>query len=282
MKRLFQRSLTVLSLAYLLLLSLVMSAPVGAASLYETSLKMLEAKLTTASPDDFTFVVMGDSRDNDPAFHKTLKMIKALKPLFVLHGGDIVNRGCKEEIDRFLEMIKKTSPDMPIFVVIGNHEICSRAKDRAEEKRYFEEHVAPLNYVVDLKPLNTRVVMLDNADYALNASQLSYLKMKLAPDRRHQFVAMHVPPATGRWFFHTFKKGAPELIQILADKKVDSAFFSHLHLYDEMEVRGVRYILTGGGGAPLTPLGFGYAGYHVVVVTVKNGQVTTQMMAVDH
>ena len=281
MNRLFQRSFTVLSLSYLLLFNLGMTVPVDAASLYETSLKMLEAKMTTASPDDFTFVVLGDSRDNDPAFYKTLKMIKALKPLFVLHGGDIVNRGCQEEIDHFLEMIKKTSPEMPIFVAIGNHEICSRAKDRADGKRYFEEHVAPLNYVVDLKPLNTRVVMLDNAGYALNAAQLTYLKMKLAPDRRRQFVAMHVPPTTNRWSFHTFNKGAPELMQILAEKKVDVAFFGHLHLYDEMEVQGVKYIITGGGGAPLTSLGFGYPGYHIVVVTVKNGQVTTRMVAVD-
>jgi 3',5'-cyclic-AMP phosphodiesterase len=281
MNRSIRRLFAILSLAYLLLFNLVITAPVDAASLYEASLTLLKSKVSTTSPDDFTFVVMGDSRDNDPVFHKTLNMIRKLQPLFVLHGGDVVSRGCKKEIDHFLETVKKSLPDLPIFVVVGNHEICPKDKSRDGGKKVFEAQVAPLNYVVDLKPLNTRVVVLDNADYTLNASQLAYLKMNLTPDRRHQFVAMHIPPATGRWLFHTFTKGAPELIQILAEKKVDAAFFSHLHLYDALQVRGVKYILTGGAGAPLTPLGFGYTGYHIVVVTVKNGQVTTRMVAVD-
>jgi energy-converting hydrogenase Eha subunit F len=62
-------------------------------TLYERSLKKLEANLKTASPDDFMFVVLGDSRDNDEVFQKILAEAAKLRPLFILHGGDTVYTG---------------------------------------------------------------------------------------------------------------------------------------------------------------------------------------------
>ena len=57
-------------------------------TLYERSLQKLERNLQTTSPDDFMFVVMGDSRDNDEIFKKILTAAEKLRPLFILHGGD--------------------------------------------------------------------------------------------------------------------------------------------------------------------------------------------------
>jgi predicted phosphodiesterase len=282
MNRFFCRHLIILFLLPILFWGLADAAAVDAARLYEESLKKLEERLQRASPDDFTFVVMGDSRDNDAIFKKNLKLIKTLNPLFVLHGGDGVRHGCKEEINQFLDVVRKNSPDIPFFFVIGNHEICGKEKHTGGGKKYFEDHVAPLNYAIDLKRLNVRVVLLDNTSYALNPSQLVYLRNQLTSERRYQFVAMHIPPTTNRWSFHTFSRGAPELIKILAENKVQTAFFSHLHFYDQDVVQGVKYIITGGGGAPLIPMGVGSPVYHIVVVTVKNGQVTTRMVEVGN
>lgn len=126
----FCRHLITLFLLPILFWGLADAATVDAARLYEESLKKLEERLPRASPDDFTFVVMGDSRDNDAIFKKSLKLIKTLNPLFVLHGGDAVSHGCKEEINQFLDVVRKNSPDIPFFLVIGIMKYAGRKNTR--------------------------------------------------------------------------------------------------------------------------------------------------------
>ena len=93
---------------------------------------------------------------------------------------------------------------------------------------------------------------------------------------------MHVPPKIQRWDNeHSFSEGMDALVRILAEKKVAAAFFSHMHLYDETTVQGIRYILTAGAGAPLRNPGYGESVYHIVVVTVKKGVVSTKMTPIQ-
>jgi Icc protein len=103
----------------------VLTCPVTSHSstLHEGSLKKLEANLKTASPDDFMFVVLGDSRDNDEVFKKILTEVAKLKPLFILHGGDTVNTGTEERFNHFLDIVGRAIPEIPLFVAMGNHEI---------------------------------------------------------------------------------------------------------------------------------------------------------------
>ena len=93
-----------------------------AATLYERSLEKLQAGIERVSPADVTFVVLGDSRDNDDVFKKTLALAKTYNPLFILHGGDYSNKGSHKETDDFLEMVNSIIPEVPFFVVMGNHE----------------------------------------------------------------------------------------------------------------------------------------------------------------
>ena len=69
-------------------LFLVWTANTDAATLYERSLEKLQAGIGKVSPNDFTFVVLGDSRGNDDIFKKALALAKTYNPLFILHGGD--------------------------------------------------------------------------------------------------------------------------------------------------------------------------------------------------
>jgi Icc protein len=60
------------------------------------------------------------------------------------------------------------------------------------------------------------------------------------------------------------------------------AFYFHVHLYAREEINGIPSIITAGAGAPLVSFGFpGEPVYHIVVVRVKNGTVTTEMVQVN-
>jgi len=251
-------------------------------TLYERSLQKLEENLKTASPDDFMFVVMGDSRDNDEVFKKILTAADKLRPLFILHGGDTVFTGREKKFNRFLDIVESTLPDTPIFVVIGNHELTNNVK-APHGKQIFQEKIGPLNYVLDMKKLGMRIVALDNSVYELTPTQLEYLEEQLTTKRKYKFVIMHIPPETQKWqHSHCFTKGADRLKQIMAEKKVSAAFFSHLHLYSQDEVKGVKYIITGGAAAPLhVHIPFGEHSHHFIAVRVKDGKVSTEIIRIN-
>jgi Icc protein len=250
-------------------------------TLHERSFQKLEKNLQTASPDDFIFVVLGDSRDNDEVFQKILVEAAKIRPLFILHGGDIVNTGTGKKFNKFLDSVESTIPDTPIFVVIGNHELTHTMKGD-QRKKLFQEKIGPLNYALDMKKLGMKVVGLDNSLYELTPTQLKYLEDQLASVRKYKVVIMHAPPETQKWkHSHCFSKGADGLMQIMAEKKVTVAFFSHLHLFAQDEIKGVKYIITGGAAAPLyTKVPFGEAVYHFIVVRVKNGKVSTEVIRI--
>jgi Icc protein len=254
-----------------LLIAFFLAADCHAGTLYDRSLQKMERNAQDASPQDFTFVVLGDNRENDEVFRKSLALATSFKPLFVLHEGDFSSHGSQKEVDHFLAMVQATAPDIPLFVVPGNH----------EQKLSFKEKIGPLSFVIDDPRLGLKVIAVDNSDYMLTAAQLGYLKNQLATMRKFTFVTMHVPPATKRWNWHTFSQGAPDLIELLAEKKVTAAFYGHIHLYDRDDIKGVPHIISGGAGAPLIRFGFpGDPSYHIVVVRVKDGGVTYEMVKI--
>lgn len=243
-----------------------------AATLYEHSLPLLEARGAKTSPRDFTFVVLGDSRGNDAVFRRSLALAATFSPLFVLHGGDVGDAGSAAELERFLALVSQEVPAIPLFVVAGNHE---------RDQKLFRAKIGPLDYTLTVPRLGLKLVVLDNSRYALKPAQLDYLRGELAGNRGTSFVAMHIPPKTARWSGHSFTDGAADLIRIMTDGKVATAFFAHIHLYDEDRLGGVPCIISGGAGAVLDKARLaGTPVYHIVVVTVKDGVVSSRMVPV--
>ena len=238
-------------------------------TLYQRSLPQLTAKAQQADPDDYTFVVLGDSRDGDEIFKKALLAAKAYNPLFILHGGDYSNRGGEAETARFLSLVNQSVPDIPLFVVIGNHENCN----------VFIKEIGPYNFTLTSKRLGFKLVALNNANGELRAPELDLLRRELASASGAVFVAMHIPPQTKRWRGHTFTRGADDLQKILAKSQVQGAFFSHSHMFDRSEFGGVPSFITGGAGAPLVWFSLqGETVHHFLVVRVKKGKATYQMV----
>ena len=248
----------------LLIIGLHPGAGCGA-TLYERSVMQFEARAEHASPHEYSFVILGDSRGGDTVFEKALRLARSFQPLFILHGGDYSQSGGENETDRFLDLVHQGVPDIPLFVVLGNH----------ENREVFARRIGPADFTLKNGRLGLTLVALDNSDNTLKASQLQYLRSRLSSATGASFVAMHVPPRTERWGWHTFSEGADQLGKILAQGRVQGAIFSHVHLYDRSEFGGVPAIITGGAGAPLVRFGFpGEALYHILVVRVSDGKAT--------
>lgn len=254
----------------LLLFLLFFAASAFADTLYQRSYASFAARARQASPDDYTFVVLGDSRSNDAVFRKLLLQAAGYDPLFILHCGDYSTEGGEEETNHFLSLLSETVPSVPVFVVLGNH----------ERRQVFDRQIGPPRFVLQSPRLGLKLIALDNAREELYPAELSYLKDGLASSAMATFVAMHVPPETKRWRGHTFTRGASELERVITgNPDIKGLFFAHSHLYDRSEFGGVPAFISGGAGAPLVWFSrYGERVYHFIVVRVQKGRVSYQMV----
>jgi Icc-related predicted phosphoesterase len=233
--------------------------------LHDVSLKAFEQQAAMVQPDEWRFVFLGDNRGGDEKFKEILRHVTKLKPLFILHGGDIVEKGSAEELSHFLAIVREQKNLPPLFIVRGNHE---------GNTARFERMIGPLNYTLDSQRLGFRLVVVDNADYSLKEKEIRFLETMLDQTRRTQLVSMHVPPKTERWPKHSFEKGKNELIDLITQRKVNMGLFAHIHLFDKDEINGIPVIISGGAGSQLSLIGYsGDARYHFVVVEIKKGKV---------
>lgn len=260
-----------LALVLLFVLVFLVSSAGHAATLFDRSMAALETGLKKASTEDYTFIVLGDSRDNDAVFRKVLHRAADYKPLFILHLGDYSDKGGMKETQHFLSLLQETVPLIPFFVLPGNH----------ENMQVFLDRIGPSHFTLEDKRLGLKVIALDDSAYELNKFELGYLEERLRVKPANTFVSMHVPPETKKWDWHTFSKGAAQLEQIIAGSGIDGIFFAHVHLYAREEINGIPHIITGGAGAPLVRHLFpGEPVYHFVVVRVKKGKVFMEMVQI--
>lgn len=189
----------------------------------------------------FTFVVMGDSRSNPDIFAQALELAAKQKADFSLHTGDIVPKGLPDEYAFFFQQIKGVT--WPFLISPGNHELGPSGG------KLYAQLFGKSDYSFDSG--DYRFVSLDNANGTVTPEQLSWLEKQLTTPL-HKIVFMHCPPVEiPRWSYHAFKVGAEELTKLLSAKKVDRVYCGHIHAFDVAEYGGVKYVLTGGAGAPL-------------------------------
>jgi predicted phosphodiesterase len=235
----------------------------------------------------FTFIVLGDDRDSDDVYRKLLMQVNdyaaahtgAERPTFVLHTGDMVAHGTTEEWQRYASL--RNSCTLPMVHVRGNHEI--RATGGASNYGRF---VGNPMWVFDYG--GCRFIGMDNSNGHFTPQSISVLRIYLGlpgadgsqpvlPSMRRSFIVMHQPPYVGRWQVHAMRPDGlgDQLVQAAAEAHASAVFCGHIHLYDEMDVSGVPYIISGGAGAPLYgSYGFGKAEHGFVVVHVTPAQVS--------
>ena len=227
----------------------------------------LSFRTAPAAGEPVRFAVYGDMRGGHRTHARIVEALLDEAPDFVLVTGDMVLRGTDEGgWQKFFEVTAKLMARVPYFPAAGNHDI-GRSGD--EERRMNE--IFAMAAVADrpewghwysLDVAGIHLVMLDSNAYDHEA-QLAWLDADLAAARkagvRAIFAATHDGPySRGN---HGGNRIARErYAPVLAKHGVLLLFTGHDHIYQRGEVDGLRYIVTGGGGASLYPIRCGTRG----------------------
>ncbi len=229
----------------------------------------------------YRYVVMGDSRSQWGLWSAIVQHIEQLdpKPAFIINSGDIVPVGYYSEYMEYY-VPGAVQTEIPIFVALGNHD---DGKDgKATEYLYlFGENA--LNYFFDYG--KTRYLFVDNStSVRSDADTLVWIEKTLAssPAGFRKIVAAHKPPATiEKWAYHAWGDEESKVFTDLMTKYgVEEVYLGHIHAYSTATLGGVRYTLSGGGGAGLHdrygPLGNVHN--YVICDVASDGTITQQVV----
>ena len=245
------------------------------------------ARLTAVpSGTPFSFGVLGDAEEGrfwwerlftpgKSAFLDQWRALQASGIDFTLQLGDFVSEG---DVKSYRAHVKTISAEAsrPILRTIGNHD---RSRPNGDaDKNLYDAVFGPRDYFFDHG--GWRFVCLDSSDRRVTGTQLVWLKNALAvPGPKVIFT--HVPPdyiksieplkevgeletgpldkgAIGDFFTNYFKSGSKEFEELVSNGGVKAVYMGHIHAFWAADHRGVRYIISGGGGSPLYPLPPGY------------------------
>jgi hypothetical protein len=249
-----------------------------------------EGHFTTA-PDEkkpFSFVLYGDNRTDQAAHESVVRAILRTPSDFLVHSGDMVMEGNDDnDWNVFFTIERALLRDRCVFAAVGNHELLGRGEPPF--LRYF--HPAPrgektLQYSVRWS--NARFFLVNamaswdaGPDKAWLEAELT--KSDAEPGVDLRFVVMHHSPFSSGPHGDNNAFLRAGLGDVLRAHKVTMVFAGHDHVYERGEKDGIRYLVSGGGGAPLYPLGKKRSSatiafessHHFVEVAVDGARVTT-------
>lgn len=228
--------------------------------------------LDEANP--FTFVIVGDTR-NKSTFKDLTKDINRAHPVFVVILGDWINGGSEDQHVYF----KKKSADYkifcPVFFTPGNHDI---DPDNYTMER-FEKEYGPRNFHFVYN--NNIFIFISYLDKRFsNQESLKYL-LSFDPQTlsayRNRFVFMHIPPWVSPDIKERNTADEKNLMHMFEYLKIDYVVSADFHGYNRTRLRGVEYIITGGGGARLDEAQ-GRQFHHAIALTVGQNMVSERII----
>jgi hypothetical protein len=215
----------------------------------------------------FSFVVAGDSGAwPDPTaeaiFDQLLRQAAAVEPVFFANLGDFAGPGTRERHAAYLDRVADLP--MPDVCVIGNHDL----DDPGAPAAWAAVH-GPRNFT--FAHGHTRFGALDGAPGRVgelvvstpeggtagpDEAALAFLDATLAAaDEPHRVVLTHAPPRMGDHYApHAewgFDQREEEFLAILSRHGVRLVCCAHGLGFDEHIHRGIRVVMSGGGGTAL-------------------------------
>lgn len=244
------------------------------------------------------FLVAGDNRTDAQAHRAVVEAMRRQGGEFVVNTGDMVANGAVEEDwQEFFDGAGDLLRETPIFPALGNHELYLYGvglpgflkytrvpSDLGGEETY---------YAFDWGPV--RFFMLDsNDDWSdPEAVQRRWLADRLAETDAtdsvaHIVVVLHHGPVSSNRHGGHPDMMSTGLLQLFRRHEVALVLSGHDHAYERGDAHGVKYIVTGGGGAPLydynDPLPFQHrfeASHHFLVVEADRERVEVTALRVD-
>jgi hypothetical protein len=257
-----------------------------------------KGSLRTASVGEdsrFRFAVVGDSGSGGKGQLAVAALLGCLEPDLVLHTGDVVYpAGQERHYDRrFFAPYRNLIKTVPLFPVLGNHDVM-RGDGTAFLENFHPTLESPLStkryYSFDWG--NTHFVALD--------SELYHDDRGSDPERQKDFLEQDLAASRKRWkvaFLHRSPYGSSrhggdgrvreDLEPLFVKHEVDLVFSGHDHVYERtVPIRGVTYVVSGGGGRRLYPAGNGeftassVSAHHAVLVHVSGRRLLLEAVEV--
>jgi hypothetical protein len=199
-----------------------------------------------------TFLVYGDTRNGGSVAAELAALAAKQSPDLILFTGDFARTGADERgWATFFSDEHALLADVPLYPTLGNHELF-RDGAAAHFRRYFatpDDGRDKLYYHFRFGP--AEFIVLDGN--APSPAQTAWLSATLdAADRdgvAHVFVLEHQPPLSLGDHCGAALDQA-DWMALFESHHVRAVFAGHDHAYERMERRGVRYFVSGGGGAP--------------------------------
>lgn len=208
---------------------------------------------------------------------------------FVLHGGDLVETPIPSHWEFFFTSLAPLLRWAPLLPVLGNHE-----RDSLSYYQHFS--LPPGGGRLGKRWWTLRwgdvvVVGLDSnarspRDYL---DQVEWLRSSLSGPEPHRFVLFHHPVFSSDRTYRPGSEGLQALWHpLFVELGVDLVFNGHAHNYERIERDGVTYLVCGGGGANLYPLGERVPGSQVgddehlfyVSIQAAGGEIAVEVVGV--
>ena len=191
---------------------------------------------------------------------------------FVVFGGDLTDRGTREEIERNLSEL--SALNVPMYMTIGNHELF-------DDDALWEELIGVRNFHFAYRGAHFSFV--DSASATIDPRVYDRLDAWLEAARNdvHVYVSHYPPfdPIGIREGGFRSRKEAAKLMSRLREGRVDGAFVGHIHSYYAHEIADVPVWIAGGGGAfPQEHLDG--VGRHYLTIDVEPGERIAQVALV--
>jgi tRNA (guanine-N7-)-methyltransferase len=233
------------------------------------------------SPVPVHFLVYGDDR-SDPAAHAAVvKWLVATPSDFLVNTGDLVADGGRAlDWQAFFDIEGALLRDRALFVSIGNHELHDDAAG-SNFARYFgfiEPGPVPRPYGT-ARVGSTRLFFLNSKDDWSGGEEREWLERELAradaePGLMWRIAVVHQGPWSSGPHGPSPSLVAGHVPALLAAHHIDLIFSGHDHIYERGVGEGMKYVVSGGGGAPLYPIKLvatarkAEAAYHFVDVSL--------------
>jgi hypothetical protein len=229
--------------------------------------------VTAPRPDagaPLTFLAYGDNRTDDAAHATLVRVMKATPSDFLVNTGDMVQDGASApNWQTFFDIEKPLLHERALFAAIGNHELYDDASG-ANFERYFgfpDTSGAPAPYGT-VRFGNARFFFLNGMDDWASGPEPEWLQHALAgadgeAGLQWRFVVLHHGPWSAGPHGSNVKFVEAGMVQLLTQHKVDLLFAGHDHIYERGMGGALKYIISGGGGAPV------YRDLHVLPTTRK-------------
>lgn len=211
--------------------------------------------------------VYGDVRGGHAVHRKIVEQMMREGLDLVAVTGDMVLRGADEaDWQRFFAVTRELLASLPYLPAVGNHDL-GWGGARHDASDIFALPPGPPGrpagayyYARDIGDVH--LVFLDSNAYDRPEQEL-WLASDLAAARSREVRAIIAITHDGpyaRGYHGGSAIARDRYVPILAKHRVDLVFSGHDHIYQRGDAKGLRYIVSGGGGASLYGIRCGVSG----------------------